>query len=84
MQKLMIKAKFKTNMKKFNMFDIIVQEPTASAMDDAENNSQNVNAINQVENVSDASPDERPIGKIQLDINTYYTIKVLLTSYFQK
>ena len=65
------------------MFDIIVQEPTASAMDDAENNSQNVNAIN-VENVSEASPDERPIGKIQLDINTYYTIKVLLTSYFQK
>ena len=52
------------------MFDIIIiiiiQEPTASTMDDSENNSHNVNAINLVENVSEASPDERPIGKIQI------------------
>ena len=45
---------------------IIIQEPTASTMDDSENNSHNVNAINLVENVTEASPDERPIGKIQL------------------
>merc|ERR1711894_624543 len=37
------------------------QEPTASSMDDSENNSHNVNAINLVENVAEACPDERPI-----------------------
>ena len=60
-------------MKKFIMFGIIIiiiiiiiQEPTASTMDDSENNSHNVNAINLVENVAEACPDERPIGKIQI------------------
>ena len=47
----MIKAKIKTNMKKFNMFDIIIQEPTASPMEDSENNLHNVNAINMVEKI---------------------------------